>query len=230
MSEARNLDADAAPTAQRYAAAAVTYAERGFGVRLGGGSRPAFIVVDLAKAFTDPANRIGWDLDAVVEHTRQLLDVMREDGHLIVFLTVVLEPAMRDNMAVRKVPAIGDLLIGTEGVQIDEGLGRRGDEPVVTKQFYSGFFGTSLTSLLSARSIDTVLLGGTSTSGCVRATAMDAIAHGFRPLVVEECCGDRSQEAHEANLFDIDQKYGDVISHSDALSYLRSISHAAKGT
>lgn len=230
MTDAPNAEPDATTPVHRYAADTATYAERGFGVRLGGGDKPAFIVVDLAKAFTDPGNRIGWDLDAVVEHTRQLLDVMRDNGQLVVFLTVVLEPAMQDNMAVRKVPAIGDLLIGTEGVEIDERLGRRPDEPIITKQFFSGFFGTSLTSLLRAHEIDTVLLGGTSTSGCVRATAMDAIAHGFRPLVVEECCGDRSQEAHEANLFDMDQKYGDVIKQSEALSYLRSLSPEAVGS
>lgn len=203
------------------------YRERGFGVRLGGGRRPAYVVVDLAKEFADPSNPIGWDLDDVVANTRRILDVMRERGHLIVFLTVGLEPRIIDNIAVQKMPAMRSLQMGAPGTEIDERLGRRDDEPIITKQYFSGFFGTPLASLLTNHGIDTVLLGGTSTSGCVRATAMDAMAHGFRPLVVRECCGDRSVSAHEANLFDIDQKYGDVISVEEALAYLDGLPQEA---
>lgn len=198
------------------------YRERGFGVRLGGGRKPAYIVVDLAEEFTDPRNAIGWDLDAVVGNTRRILDAMRERGQLVVFLTVALEPQIIDNLAVEKMPVMRSLRSGSPGIEIDERLGRRDDEPVIAKQYFSGFFGTPLASLLTNHGVDTVLIGGTSTSGCVRATAMDAIANGFRPLVVEDCCGDRSVSAHEANLFDIDQKYGDVISLDDALAYIES--------
>lgn len=203
------------------------YRERGFGVRLGGGRRPAFVVVDLAKEFTDPRNAIGGDLDDVVANTRRILDRMRERGDLIVFLTVALEPRMIENVAVEKMPVLRSLRSGSPGTEIDERLGRRDDEPIVTKQFFSGFFGTPLASLLTNHGVDTVIMGGTSTSGCVRATAMDAIAHGFRPLVVRECCGDRSVSAHEANLFDIDQKYGDVITVDEALAYLDGLPEEA---
>jgi len=198
------------------------YRERGFGVRLGGGRKPAFVVVDLAKEFTDPRNAIGWDLDAVVGNTRRILDAMRERGQLVVFLTVALEPQIIDNLAVEKMPVMRSLRSDSPGIEIDERLGRRDNEPVIAKQYFSGFFGTPLAPLLTNHGIDTILVGGTSTSGCVRATAMDGIAHGFRPLVVEECCGDRSVSAHEANLFDIDQKYGDVISLDDALAYIET--------
>lgn len=199
-----------------------SYRERGFGVRLGGGHKPAFVVVDLAKEFTDPRNAIGWNLDEVVGNTRRILDAVRERGQLIVFLTVALEPRIIDNLAVEKMPAMRSLRSGSPGTEIDERLGRRDDEPVIVKQYFSGFFGTPLASLLTNQGVDTILMGGTSTSGCVRATAMDGIANGFRPLVVEECCGDRSASAHQANLFDIDQKYGDVISMDEALAYIES--------
>jgi maleamate amidohydrolase len=207
----------------RYADSAEVYAQRGFGVRLGGGKKPAYVVVDLAKAFTDPKYKLGWDLTSVLDHTREILDVMRSRGQLVVFLTVALEPEMMKTVACQKIPANLDLRVGSREVEIDDRLGRRENEPLVVKQYFSGFFGTSLSSLLINRGIDTILLGGTSTSGCVRATAMDGIALGFRPLVVRECCGDRSQEAHNANLFDIDQKYGDVISHAEALDYVKSV-------
>lgn len=207
----------------RYEASAQVYAQRGFGTRIGGGKKPAFVVVDLANAFTDTKYKLGCNLDSVVARTREILDVMRSRGQLVVFLTVALEPAMMKTIACQKIPANLDLRIGSREVDIDPRLGRREDEAVVVKQYFSGFFGTSLSSLLNANGIDTILLGGTSTSGCVRATAMDGIALGYRPLVVEECCGDRSVEAHQANLFDIDQKYGDVISHAEALKYVRSV-------
>lgn len=207
----------------RYDASALLYSKRGFGGRLGGGKKPAFVVVDLAKAFTDPKDEVGWELGSVIDYTREILDVMRSRGHLVVFLTVALEPAMMNTIACQKIHGMANLRVGSREVEIDDRLGRREDEAVVVKQFFSGFFGTSLSSLLTSRGIDTILLGGTSTSGCVRATAMDGIALGFRPLVVEECCGDRSVEAHQANLFDIDQKYGDVISHAEALQYVKTV-------
>jgi nicotinamidase-related amidase len=208
---------------KRYGAAIASYAERGFGGRIGGGSWPAFVVVDMAKAFTNPQQQLGWDLDLVLTRIREILDVMRAKGMPVIFLTVALEPGMMNTVALQKTPATKSLLLGSELVEIDDRLGRRDNEPVLVKQYYSSFFGTSLSSLLTNFGVDTVLIGGTSTSGCVRATAMDAIALGFRPLVVEECCGDRNVAAHEANLFDIDMKYGDVISHAQALEYLESI-------
>ena len=207
----------------RYLPAAKHYADHGFGGRIGGGSRPAFLVVDMATAFTDPNTQLGWNLDLVVERQRELLDVMREKGLPSIFLTVAVGTGMMDTVALQKTPSTKQLLWGSRWVEIDERLGRLESEPIVVKQYYSGFFGTSLCSLLTNFRVDTVLIGGTSTSGCVRATAMDAIAYGFRPLVVEECCGDRNRAAHEANLFDIDMKYGDVVTQAEALAYLESV-------
>jgi maleamate amidohydrolase len=95
------------------------------------------------------------------------------------------------------------------------------DEVVISKQYASSFFGTSLASMLHAQGIDTVVLAGCSTSGCIRATAVDAVQHGFRTIVVRECVGDRHPAPHEANLFDIDSKYGDVVSKQEAMKQFR---------
>lgn len=100
------------------------------------------------------------------------------------------------------------------------------EELVISKQYASAFFGTALASLLHTQGIDTLLLAGCSTSGCIRASAVDAVQHGFRTIVVRECVGDRHPAPHEANLFDIDSKYGDVVSRQEALDYLATLAQA----
>jgi maleamate amidohydrolase len=102
----------------------------------------------------------------------------------------------------------------------------RETEPVLNKLFASGFFGTGLSSLLTAAGVDTLIISGASTSGCVRATAVDALQYGFRPVVPREAVGDRNPEAHEANLYDVDAKYGDVVHGEEVLNYLRAVGAA----
>jgi nicotinamidase-related amidase len=114
----------------------------------------------------------------------------------------------------RKVPALGGLRPGSRWVEIDERLGRRPEEPVIEKAFASAFFATPLSALLADR--DTLVICGASTSGCVRATAVDAMQHGLAPIVVRECVGDRSPRAHDQALADIDGRYGDVVALADA--------------
>ena len=124
---------------------------------------------------------------------------------------------------ITKVPALKVLKIGTPEVDVDPRLERRATEPILLKQFASAFFGTPLSSLLAAQHCDTVIVTGCTTSGCVRASVVDALQYGYRPIVPLEAVGDRSLEAHKANLFDIGAKYGDVILLNEVLDYLRNL-------
>jgi nicotinamidase-related amidase len=112
------------------------------------------------------------------------------------------------------------LTLGSELVDLDPHLNRSPEDLVIVKKYASGFFGTYLASTLTMRAVDTVIVTGCTTSGCVRATVMDALAHGFRPIIPIEAVGDRAQEPHEANLFDIGSKYGDVVSTQEVIDYL----------
>jgi maleamate amidohydrolase len=191
----------------------------------GGGGGPALLVIDLVNGFTDPSSPLGSDLDAVVAATRQLIDACRAKGAPIVFTTVAFDGAKSQAAAVfmAKIPSLRTLEAGSHAVQIDERLGLQPSDTLITKQFASAFFGTALSSLLAAEGCDTVLVTGATTSGCVRATAVDAVQHGYRPIVPRECVGDRAEAPHEANLFDIQQKYGDVVALDAALAAVAAL-------
>jgi maleamate amidohydrolase len=198
-----------------------------FGGELGFGPRPAVVVVDLIEGFTDAASPLGADLDAVVGDTRRLLDGARAAGVPVIFTTVVYDEANERAAAVflRKVPALAVLRPGSRWVEVDARLGRRPDEPVLAKAFASAFFGTPLAAMLAGR--DTLVVCGASTSGCVRATVVDALQHGLVPIVPRECVGDRWQAAHDANLFDVDAKYGDVVPLSAVLDAVQEAGQRA---
>lgn len=198
-------------------------ADAGLGARLRRGSRPAVVVVDLANAFTKPEHPLGGDLTEVVSATSMVLDRARENGMPIIYTTIAFRPDLSDiGIWAQKAPLLTDLVTGTPLVQIDERLGRRPDEPIVEKQGTSAFFGTELITHLVTRAVDTVVLCGASTSGCIRATATDCLQYGLPCLLPRECVGDRSSAAHEASLRDLDAKYADVVSLLDALAYLDS--------
>jgi maleamate amidohydrolase len=203
--------------------------------RLGGsvtlGERPAVLVVDFSRGFTDPASTLGADLTAEVEATRRLLDAARERGFPVFFTTIGFEPSLVDGAFwLQKVPSLADLQLGGPWVEIDGRLGRREDETIVLKKGASAFFGTNLASILITQRVDTVLLCGATTSGCVRATAIDLLQYGFPALVPRECVGDRAGGPHEANLFDIQAKYADVVSLDAALDYLASVAQGVEAT
>jgi nicotinamidase-related amidase len=189
---------------------------QGFSGGAGFGSRPAVLVVDLLKGFTNPESPLGADLDVVVESTRRLLDCARDAAVPVIFTTVVYDEANERAAAVfmRKVPALSVLRPGSRWIEVDARLGRRDGEPVLAKAFASAFFGTPLASMLAGH--DTLIVCGASTSGCVRATVVDALQHGLAPIVPRECVGDRWPAAHEANLYDMQAKYADVVSLSEA--------------
>lgn len=205
--------------------ASEVYRRAGFGQRLERGTRPAVVVVDLTNGFTDARLPTGAHLDEVVAHTRALVDAGREAAVPVVFTTIAFDKGRVASSAwLRKATGMAALLEGSALVAVDRRLGMRADETLVTKHGASAFFGTDLAAILNAQSVDTVLVAGATTSGCVRATVVDAVQSGFTVLVPRECVGDRASGPHEANLFDIDEKYGDVISVDDAVEYVRSTS------
>ena len=188
------------------------------------GESPGVLVVDFSCGFTDPECALGSDLSAEVEATRQLLDAARAKGLPVIFTTIGFESSLKDGgLWLQKAPALGDLQIGGRWVEIDPRLERREDETIVLKKGASAFFGTNLAAILVSQGIDSVVLCGATTSGCVRATAVDLLQYGFPTLVPRECVGDRAQAPHEANLFDIQAKYADVVSLEDALGYVEGV-------
>jgi maleamate amidohydrolase len=191
--------------------AAEIYSRSGIGNRVGFGRRAAVVVVDLQNGFTDPACPVGGDLDEVVAATGRVLEVARSRGLPVAFTVIAFQPGTLDAEPwLRKMPGLRELVEGTKWCEIDPRLDPRPDELVVRKRAASGFFGTPLATFLAASDVDTVVVTGCVTSGCVRATVIDAVSHGYRTIVPEECVGDRAQGPHEWNLFDIAAKYADV--------------------
>ena len=200
------------------------YESAGLGQRVTLGSRPAVLVVDFSCGFTDPACRLGSELTKEVEATRRLLDAARKRELPIVYTTIGFESHLKDGaLWLQKAPALGDLQIGGRWVEIDARLDPQPGEPVVLKKGASAFFGTNLASILIAQGVDSVILCGATTSGCIRATAVDLLQYGFPTIVPRECVGDRAQAPHEANLFDIQAKYADVVGLEEALAFVESV-------
>lgn len=201
----------------------------GFGQRAGGvGRRPALVIVDINNGFTDPASPLVCDLDETVDAIRRLLEAMRRADLPVAYTTVSYTEG--DRVAAKafidKVPVLRTLAAGSPWTEIDERIAPRPDEPVLNKLFASAFYGTALASMLASHGCDSVIVTGASTSGCVRATVVDALQHGYRPIVPREAVGDRNPDAHEANLYDIDLKYGDVVSLDECLGALEELAAA----
>ena len=208
---------------------AAFFAERGFGRRIGFGERPALIVIDMLKAFTDPAAMLGANLDAEIAATVPLLAAAHDRGIPVIFSTVRYEDAdLRDaGIWALKMKGTETLRAGGHGWEIDPRLDFRTTDILLFKKYASCFFGTDLVPRLLAHRVDTLIITGCTTSGCVRATAVDACQNGFRPMVVREAVGDRAPAAHAQSLFDLDAKYADVVSRDDALGYLERVGHNA---
>jgi nicotinamidase-related amidase len=189
------------------------------------GARPAVLVVDFSRGFTDPESTMGSELTREVEATNRLLAAAREREIPVIFTTIGFEPNLKDgSLWLEKAPGLGELIIGSKWVEIDPRLERRDEETVILKKGASAFFGTNLPSILVSQGVDTIIMCGATTSGCVRATAVDLLQYGYPTLVPRECVGDRAQAPHEANLVDIQAKYADVVSVEDALAYIESVS------
>ena len=192
--------------------------------KLGFGARPALILVDFVAAYFDPECALFADVDSELQSALRLLATARTAGVPIVFTNVVYHADGADGgVFYRKVAVLESFLEGNPLGAWATGIEPRDGELVVSKQYPSAFFGTSLASTLATQEIDTLIITGLTTSGCVRATCVDAMCHGFVPIVVADACGDRHSEPHEANLFDMNAKYADVVDEAAAQSYLQGL-------
>jgi maleamate amidohydrolase len=188
------------------------------------GQRPALLIVDFVIAYLDPASPLYAGVEDALASNERLLAAARKAGIPVLFTNVVYTPGGKDGgVFFRKVPALKLFERGSPLGAFPNSLQPIDGELVISKQYASSFFGTHLAATLTALGIDTLLITGLSTSGCVRATALDACQHGFLPFVVREACGDRHPGPHEANLFDLQAKYAEVISEAQAIAHLEAL-------
>jgi nicotinamidase-related amidase len=202
---------------------------RGFGGGGSAGRRPALVVVDATRGFTDPGSPLACDADEAVAAIGRLAEGMRAAGLPVVYSTVVVGEAERQSAAffLEKMPGLLAIADNPSYSEIDPRIAPAEGEPVLAKIFPSVFFGTQLGAILAARGVDTVIVTGMSTSGCVRATAVDALQYGYRVAVVPEAVADRDPGAAAATLRDLSLKYADVVPLADALTYVEEVGDAA---
>ena len=206
------------------------YRSAGFGQSARRGERPAIVAVDFTHGFTDPALPTGLDASGQIAETLSLLAIARPAGIPVLFTTISYGPGEISALPwLRKSAGMAALLDGSRLVEVDGRLAPRPDEPVIVKKGASAFHGTNLAFLLAGLRVDTVIVTGATTSGCVRASVVDAVQSGFDVLVPRDCVADRAQAPHEANLFDMQQKYVDVITSEEARSYLGAVAAKRSG-
>ena len=194
--------------------------------RLGFGEKSAIIVIDLLQGYTTEGSALyAPGVVECVKEMPELLDAARAKGVPIIHTRVLYTaPNFEDGgVWIKKAPVLRDLVEGNPYAEFCDEVVPKPGEPIIVKQYASAFFGTSLVSTLNGLRVDTLIITGCTTSGCIRATAVDAVQHGYRPICVKECIGDRHDGPHEANLFDINAKYGDVISKEETLEYLNGL-------
>ncbi|WP_410659233.1 isochorismatase family protein [Amycolatopsis sp. lyj-112] len=209
------------------------YDRAGFGATVPRGARPALVVVDLTRGFTEPGFPSGADLTAEVTAAASLVTAARRHDVPVIYTAIAYTAAEADGDAIawlRKAPGMRALREGSEEIALDPRLERSDVDHLILKKGASAFHGTALAAVLAGLNTDTVLVCGATTSGCVRATAVDAVQSGFNTLVVREACGDRAQGPHDAALFDLQAKYADVVTVEDALAYLSDPAPQQKGS
>ncbi|WP_353631406.1 N-carbamoylsarcosine amidohydrolase [Pseudomonas canadensis] len=195
-----------------------------WGNRIGFGKKAALLIIDFMQGYTtEGAPLFAPGVVTAVAQSVELLATARQHGIAVVHTNIRYHPGhfVDGGIWVKKAPVMKDMVEGNPLAAFCAEVLPLAEEVVITKQYASAFFGSSLAPMLHAQGIDTVVLAGCSTSGCIRATAVDAVQHGFRTIVVRECVGDRHPAPHEANLFDIDSKYGDVVSKQEAMRKFR---------
>jgi maleamate amidohydrolase len=199
--------------------------KRAFSNRVGFGERPALVLVDFAKAYFDPACELYAGVEAALASALLIREAARAASVPVILTEVVYqEGGINGGRFYEKAKPLHNFIKGRKTAEFADGLAPYPDEIVVSKQYPSAFFGTSLASTLTAGGIDSVILTGLSTSGCVRASCVDSMSHGFRTIVVADACGDRHPAPHEANLFDMNAKYADVVSEAEVLDYFTKLS------
>lgn len=195
----------------------------GFNRRLALGERPALVVIDFVQAYLKPSSPLYAGVESARAACASLLQAARTAGIPILHTNVSFQPGGKDGgIFYRKLPALSCFERGLhpELTEFGAGLEPAAGETLIVKQYASAFFGTSLAATLTSQRVDTLLIAGVSTSGCVRATAVDACQHGFIPVVVRDAVGDRASGPHEANLYDLQAKYAEVVSLDEVVVYL----------
>jgi maleamate amidohydrolase len=201
-----------------------TYERGTFGSPSGFGARPGVLVVDFCLGMTDPTSPLGSDMSEALSATARLLEACRARAVPIVFTTVRYDRGCPDGGAfLEKVPALRVFEDGGPWSAIDARVAPCPGEPVIVKKFASAFFGTTAASIFTSRGVDTIIVTGSTTSGCVRASAVDALQSGFRVVIPRECVADRAPGPHESNLFDLQAKYADVLSLDEVLVALHAL-------
>jgi len=204
-------------------AAVLSQSEAGFGEHLTPGTRPALLMIDFVNAYFEPGAQLYMGVDECLRSGARLLAAAREAGILIVHTQVSFaDKGLDGGVFFKKVGALKHFVGKTALGDFAAAVAPQPGEVVIVKQYASAFFGTTLASTLNASGIDTVIVAGVSTSGCIRATVVDAIQYGFIPLVSRESVGDREDGPHESNLFDIQAKYGEVLSEANVIHYLKT--------
>ena len=188
--------------------------------RLGLTDNPALVVVDMINGFTNPDCPLGTHCPDVVAANIELIAAFRALGKPIFFSTVVYHNEQQASVFRRKVPALNVLTPDSHWVLVDPALARLESEPLIEKQWASAFYGTDLNSQLRALDVDSLVVTGLTTSGCVRASAVDGLQNNYQTVVALEAVGDRNPEAHQANLFDLNAKYADVLSVAEIIAGL----------
>jgi len=190
------------------------------------GTRPALVLIDFAQAYFDKTYPLfgGRGCQTALNNAVRLAPAARSAGLPVIFTEVKYQPGGLDGGAFySKVPALSCFDAGSDSQRLADGLSMEADDILVTKQYPSAFFGTSLEATLRWLKVDTLLLTGVTTSGCVRATCIDSISHGFVTLVVSDAVGDRAQEPHDANLYDMSAKYADLLNTDEAIAYFSTV-------
>ncbi|MEM1090801.1 MAG: isochorismatase family protein [Pseudomonadota bacterium] len=192
--------------------------------QLGYGERPALILIDFVQAYFEPDCELFADVQAELDSALRIREVARRAGVPVMYTNVVYDAdGLNGGVFFRKAKPLHNMIRGNPMGAWPAGLDPAPDELVVTKQYPSAFFGTSLSSTLTAANIDSLIITGLTTSGCIRATCIDACSYGFIPIVVADACGDRHEDPHQANLFDMNAKYADVVSEAQVTEYLAGL-------
>ncbi|MEJ5903011.1 isochorismatase family protein [Ochrobactrum teleogrylli] len=197
--------------------------KRAFGKRLGYGRKPALILIDFVEAYFDPNCALYAGVEDALASAVRLVDMARANGIPVLYTNVVYaDGGINGGRFYQKSMTLHNFIKGSPMGAWAKGVAPQPGEIVISKQYPSAFFGTSLASTLASLGIDTLIHTGLSTSGCVRATCVDCSSHGFIPIIVRDAVGDRHSAPHEANLFDMDAKYGDVVNETDVITYMKS--------
>tara|TARA_B100001287_G_scaffold119313_1_gene100494 strand:+ start:629 stop:1228 length:600 start_codon:yes stop_codon:yes gene_type:complete len=189
--------------------------------KLGLGKSIALIVVDMTKGFIDPNSPLGFECNDLIESNQRLIDIFREKELPIFFTTTIYSKDSEATIFRKKIPDLNILSNDSEWVEFTSKIKPKSSEFIIEKKYASAFFNTNLYSELNSMGIDTVVITGVTTSGCVRATAVDGLQNNFITIVVDDCVGDRNLNSHEVNLHDLNAKYADIVSSRDLITEIK---------